>query len=243
MTSYFRVRGYRIPRVLLGTSPFIGAGQFGEKAYLYQLMFYNRPEKIRDLMIGVFKLGVRGVQILPYHWVASGLELALKEYSDIVVLGSILPGEVNDSLERLRSLNAMAVFLHGAISDTLNESVIKYLLIKIKILFPLVGIATHSPGRTLPWFLKKKFEFDLILAPLNKMGVFMDITPEEAVNLYKNIGKPVIGKKILAGGRLSPGEALSFASQCKCLDGVALGVASLKEAEETFKMALELFNY
>lgn len=242
MVSYFKVKGYRIPRVLLGTSPFIGAGQFGERAFLYQLMFYNKPEKIRDLMVSVFEMGVKGVQLLPYHWVVSGLELALKSYDDVVVIGSVLPDEVNDSLQRLKNLNATAVLLHGAIADTLDESVIEYLLTKIRILFPLVGIATHTPGRTLPWFIEKNFEFDLVLAPFNMVGIFMDITPEKAVDLYKNIGKPVIGKKILAGGRLNPREALTFASHSRCLEGVALGVASLEEAKETFKTALELFN-
>jgi len=243
LTSYFKVKGFKIPRVLLGTSPFIGAGQFGERAYLYQLMFYNKPEKIRDLMVSVFEMRVRGVQLLPYHWVVSGLELALKSYDDIVIVGSILPGEVNESLERLKDLNAIAVLLHGAISDTLNESIIKYLLTKLKILFPLTGIVTHTPGRTIPWFIEKNFEFDLILAPLNMAGIFMDIPPEKAIDLYKNVGKPIIGKKILAGGRLNPKEALTFASQSKCLDGVALGVASFEEAEETFKIALKLFNF
>lgn len=243
LASYFKVKGYKIPRVLLGTSPFIGAGQFGERAYLYQLMFYNKPEKIRDLMVSVFEMGVRGLQLLPYHWVVSGLELALKSYDNIVIVGSILPDEVNDSLERLKNLNASVVFLHGAISDTLDESIIKYLLTKLKILFPLTGIATHTPGRTIPWFMEKDFEFDLILAPLNMAGTFMDISPKEAVNLYKSTGKPVIGKKLLAGGRLNPREALSFASQCECLEGVALGVASLEEAKETFTTAIKLFYF
>jgi hypothetical protein len=36
----FSVRGMELPSVMLGTSPFIGAGQFGAKAMLYHTQFF-----------------------------------------------------------------------------------------------------------------------------------------------------------------------------------------------------------
>jgi len=39
-----------IPRILLGTSPFIAAAQFGHRARLYQLDLYNNPENILKII-------------------------------------------------------------------------------------------------------------------------------------------------------------------------------------------------
>jgi hypothetical protein len=40
-TSFFNLSGQQIPRVLLGTSPFLGAGQFGSRAPEYFERFQN----------------------------------------------------------------------------------------------------------------------------------------------------------------------------------------------------------
>ncbi len=50
----------RIPRILLGTSPFIGSGQFGSKASLYYTHFYENPQNIVKVMCKAVDLGVTG---------------------------------------------------------------------------------------------------------------------------------------------------------------------------------------
>ena len=82
-----------------------------------------------------------------------------------------------------------------------------------------------------------------MLAPLNKYGHLMDLRPDEAVNLYRELGIPIIAKKVLGAGRIEPREALEFIARSKCVDGVAIGVASVEEAEETFSIALKLINW
>ena len=44
------VKGKKLPRVLLGTSPFLGAGQFGVKAYEYYKAFFENPFRITELL-------------------------------------------------------------------------------------------------------------------------------------------------------------------------------------------------
>ena len=46
-----RVGKARIPRILLGTSPFIGAGQFGIRAQFYYEHFYQNPGNIVKIVI------------------------------------------------------------------------------------------------------------------------------------------------------------------------------------------------
>jgi len=57
----------RIPRVLLGTSPFIGAGQFGRRAAFYYNYFYENPKNIVKIIHKAVDLGVTGVQALPFR--------------------------------------------------------------------------------------------------------------------------------------------------------------------------------
>jgi hypothetical protein len=80
------------------------------------------------------------------------------------------------------------------------------------------------------------------MVPFNKLGMFMDADPVRIAEAIKRLGKPVIGKKILAAGYLPPEEALSYVAKSECLDIVTLGVASEKEAEETFGAAVQAFS-
>jgi hypothetical protein len=58
----------------------------------------------------------------------------------------------------------------------------------------------------------------------------------------KDSGIHILGMKIMASGRIPPREALEHAASTNYLDGVALGVASVEEAEETFTTALEMWR-
>jgi hypothetical protein len=57
----------------------------------------------------------------------------------------------------------------------------------------------------------------------------------QTIEAIKNTDKIVIGKKVLAAGRLEPGPALEYVS--KLVYGVAIGIASREELEETFGIA------
>jgi hypothetical protein len=52
----------------------------------------------------------------------------------------------------------------------------------------------------------------------------------------KRLGKPVIGKKILAAGHLQLEEAFTYIGQMGCVDIAALGM------EETFAAAVSAFS-
>jgi len=52
----------------------------------------------------------------------------------------------------------------------------------------------------------------------------------------------MIGKKILAAGHLQLEEAFTYIGQMVCVNIAALGIASEKEAEETFAAAVSAFS-
>lgn len=66
LEGFIEINGQKLPRTLLGTSPFIGAPQFGHRARLYILDLYRKPEAMASIIAKSYQLGVRGIQLLPY---------------------------------------------------------------------------------------------------------------------------------------------------------------------------------
>jgi len=233
----------RIPAVLLGTSPFIGAAQFGSRAYTYYTRFYGKPENIAKIVLKAVDLGVTGVQVLPYRPVFEALKIVERELkTELTVVGTIGPSDPLGDLKRFEEFNTVAVLLHGALTDQRKTRQISELLNNIYATNRLAGLVTHKPYSTLNWLFEVELDFDIVMLPFNKIGRFMDSEPKKVAELAKKLGKLIIGKKVLAAGRITPREALKFVVEMGCLDAVALGVASETEAEETFRVAFSAFS-
>ncbi|MDH5807191.1 MAG: hypothetical protein QE159_05675 [Candidatus Verstraetearchaeota archaeon] len=227
-----------IPKILLGTSPFIGAGQFGIKSYYYYKYFYENPKNMEKIILKSYNLGIKGIQALPYDRIIESIKNVERKINEkfkiIATINSI------EDIDKFINLNTIAFILHASITDSKNLNKILKILDSIKSLGFLTGLATHKPFSILKWLLENSIDFDLIMIPFNKLGIFMDEKPEIIYELVKKLEKPIIGKKVLAAGKLNPYEALEYAS--KYLDIIALGIASEKEAIETFSIALKFFK-
>lgn len=233
----------RIPRILLGTSPFIGAGQFGSRAYEYYARFYDNPENIAKIIMKAVDLGVTGVQVLPHHPIFEALRIVERELgTELTVIGTIGPDDPLGDMRRFEGFKTVAMLLHGAVTDKKKTQQTSELLNRVHATNRLAGLVTHRPFSTLSWLLKVELDFDILMLPFNKLGRFMDAKPEKVAELARKLRKPVIGKKVLAAGLIPPKEALSFAAGMGCINIVALGVASEREAEETFKAAASAFS-
>lgn len=228
----------RFPRVLLGTSPFIGAGQFGMRAYHYYRHFYENPKNMEKIILKSYELGVRGIQALPYDRILEAIRNVEKEIDEKFAI--IATANSIEDIDKFVNLNTIAIILHASITDSKNLSEILKILDLIKSLGLLSGLATHKPFSALKWLQRNPMDFDLMMIPFNKLGMFMDGKPEVIYELARKLRKPILGKKVLAAGRLSPYEALEYSS--KYVDIVALGVASEEEAIETFSIALKFFK-
>jgi len=236
------IKGYRIPRVLLGTSPFIAAGQFGRRAFNYYVKFVNNPNAVRKVIEASIEVGVQGIQLLPYDWICKALKKILSDHEDIVIVGTLLPDELESSVKALSELNATVSLVHGAISDTRDLRVIEKHLNLCERISPLIGLVVHEPLKTLSWLTRVNLKVDVIMAPINKMGYLLDGSLKEVIRVYEKLGVPIIGKKVLAAGRLKPKEALEFIKDIHIIKSVAIGVASIEEAKETFKIAFEILG-
>lgn len=233
----------RIPRILLGTSPFIGAGQFGSRAQFYYEHFYQKPENIVKIVLKAVDLGVTGVQVLPFRPIFEALKAVERELKErLTIVGTIGPEDPLSNIHDFQAFNTVAMLLHGEITDRRNSTEILELLNKVHVAGCLAGLVTHKPLSTLNWLPKTDLDIDLLMVPFNKSGMFMDADPMKIGETIKKLGKPIIGKKVLAAGYLPPKDALTYVAQSGCIDIVALGVASEQEAKETFTAAAEAFS-
>ncbi|MEW5760566.1 MAG: hypothetical protein AB1779_07355 [Candidatus Thermoplasmatota archaeon] len=237
----FEVEGTetRVPKVMLGTSPFIGAGQFGAKAMEYYSKFYLKPENMVSIILKCIELGANAVQAVAYEKVINAISKSI-EISDteIFVLGTVGLENVDKELEFLQNIGAKFIVAHGDLVDSNIKKSIEILKIAKEYGFE-TGVATHTPGKVIP-IVENIEEVRLILAPINKIGRFMKPTIDSAMKAILNSSKPIIAIKPLAAGFLSPLEGLSFLSDK--VKGIAVGITSETEAEETLNFAKLLFN-
>jgi hypothetical protein len=242
-----KLDGKEVPRTLLGTSPFIAAPQFGHRARLYQLDLYRKPENILNIIRESYLMGVRGIQLIPYPPLIQALEWARDEGIKMIVIGTVKPDTEEDDIKILSELDANAMLLHAMITDKYNWDFIQEKLIQIKDQGILPGLVTHTPYRTTEKLIKSPIIdlFDIYMVPVNRLGYLMDcdsnLADERALfrELMLKVDKTIIAKKVLAAGIMTPHEAFDYLKGLDFVDIVTLGIASEKEAQETFQILKE----
>jgi len=226
----------------VGTSPFIAAGQFGHRSLIYYERFYGKPHRVREVLEASYEAGVRAVQCLPFKHIVEAVLSMRKQGYHLEVWGSLMPKKPEQSLKVLERLEPKGVAIHGETSDKLNRELVTELIRVIRELGCKAGLAIHSPGVVVPWLIKERVDVDFIMVPFNKASYFMDMPAAELCKLLRQLGIPVIAMKVLAAGRLKPEEAIEFVANYPEITAIALGVASVNEALETFTVALRLFR-
>jgi hypothetical protein len=244
LEGYVETSGVKVPCTLLGTSPFIGAAQFGHRARLYQLDLYRKPENILKVIQASYQIGVRGIQLIPYPPVVQAIEWARDEGCEMDVIGTVRPDQEEDDIKILSRLNASAMLLHAVITDKCDWEYIKDKISTIKDHGAISGLVTHQPFRTTKKIIKSPIRdlFDLYMAPVNRLGYLMDcdsyLEDERAEfrDLMVEVDKIIIAKKVLAAGIMTPDDAFEFLKNLDYVDMVAVGIASENEAHETFRI-------
>lgn len=236
------INGKEIPRTLLGTSPFIGAAQFGHRSRLYQLDLYNKPENILKIIKKSYELGITGIQLVPYEPVVKALNWAIEEGIKLDVVGTVRQDCEDEDIELLADFGANTMLIHGAITDELNYDFLAEKLEKIRQADAIPGLVTHRPFNTTKNLLESPIRdlFDIYMVPVNKLGylmdtdAFMDKERAEFRDLVKKLDKTIIAKKTMAVGILTPNDAFDFLKTLDYVDLMTVGIASEAEAEETF---------
>jgi hypothetical protein len=139
-----------------------------------------------------------------------------------------------------------AVALHGQVTDlALSSQNPDILGIFQEVIRDSYGVepilATHNFGILLPHLIEWKIRIPVV-APFNSKGFMMKPSREECEKLLAESGYPVIAKKVLAGGRLKPEEALPYLLD-KRIEGVVVGIGSVPEAYHTFAVAKNILKF
>jgi len=242
------IKNREIPKTLLGTSPFIGAAQFGHRARLYQLDLYQKVDNMVNIIKKSHDLGVKGIQVIPYENVIKAVKIAIDEGCELDIVGTVRPDKEDDDIETFSSLGASTMLLHAVITDSWDWDFMANKLDLIIDSDSIPGIVTHMPFRTTKNLLRSPIIdlFDIYMLPINKLGYLMDTSTfmedsrNELRNLILELDKMIIAKKILAAGILKPLEAFDFLKNLDYVDMITLGIASEEEADETFDLLNKL---
>ena len=241
MSSWAEISGVRLPVALVGTSPFIGAGQFGPRALALHARFFGKPGAVAEVLEAAIKAGAGGVQALSYPFIVEAIRAVEARMGlELPVVATVGPEDPFSDLRLFDGLDVRAYLLHGALTDSSWPGV-ERLLEEARATGALAGYVSHKPMRMLERIRSGELPRpDLVMIPLNKAGYLMDAPAEELNRALRELGLRAIAKKILAAGRLRPREALEFVLQHDAVVALAVGVSSAREARETFTILTEV---
>lgn len=242
LEGYLELDGKQIPRTLMGTSPSIGAAHFGHRARLYLLDLYRNPEAIAKVMGRSYQMGVRGIQLIPHPPVVEALQIARDQGFPLDIIATIRPESEKEDINLLSELDASAMLVDPEITDQRDWNLIGEKLDAIKDTGSVPGLITQYPFKTTMELLESSVinDFKLYMVPLNRLGYLMDCDtygPDERAQfreIIKKLDKTIIAMHVLAAGIMTPDDAFDYLKTTDFVDMVAVGIASEKEAEESF---------
>lgn len=224
-----------LPRLMLGTSPFIGAGQFGPKSMEYKRTFYDNPKNMERLFVTASQSGINAVQLIAYGPLIEALHNVQKQVGKFYTAVTIVEDFLKD-LEKVSVLEPDYIAPHAMFCDKF-DSRLPFWIDKIKETGAKPAASTHNPGLTIPRLEDSGIE--IFLAPLNPLGYMMKPDFESTLNAMKKTAKKIIAIKPLAAGKLEPEQTL-FQFIFKYADSMAVGMTSEWEMEEILAVLKEL---
>lgn len=240
----FSIKGIKFPRLLFGTSPFFGAGQFSDRSDGYFREFYLNPQKITALYYSSISNGLNAIHVPSDPVIVEAIFDSIQSSGvNSFVLATVEAKNLPEELGLCEKVRADSVITHGSCTDR-SVGMLAEILGQIKKRFnnAPTGIATHSPGSIIPRVLGLEM-VDIILSPINLKGHFME--PDEqstlkAIARARSTGKKVIAMKSLAAGLLNPTIAFEYIADK--IDGVAVGITTTSELHEVIRAGKKYFS-
>jgi len=223
-----------LPKLMLGTSPFIGAGQFGSKSLDYRRRFFDNPDNMTRHFIHSASLGVKAIQLIGYQPLVAALMKAEEISGDFFIAVTIPRGDFAANLDLVSQLEPEFVSVHAQFCDGFDSRLNEWIdMIRDTEAKP--AASTHSPGTTIP--LLDELGFEAYLAPVNTVGYGMEPDIESTLKALERTRKKVLAIKPLAAGKVSPEKSV-FKYIYRYADSIAVGITSEEEMEETYSAAL-----
>lgn len=228
----FALEGREMPALLLGSSPFCGSRQFGEKAAVYYRRFFENPANITELLVHICRKGYRGAHLIPFAPVAGA---ALEAYRvlgySFPIIFTLMAGEEEEQWKWINSVDTVGVFLHAFEADLRDVEMLKRFSHRCRESNVVPGISTHRGGETVPWVdSREDLDIQAFLVPFNKTGAHVYPSLDSTLQAVENTKKTVIGMKVLACGNLPPRDAFPFAFPK--VNAVAVGMTAKEEIDE-----------
>lgn len=236
MSLFCNVQGRSIPLVSVGTSTFIGAGQFGKNARIYRKRFLNNPDEILGILEACYLVGGRGIEVIPAGKIPEAVKLFSETHDDFVVTGSTFPGP-DPMIEELVEMNAQVIFVHASVSDQKNER-LSQLLEDVSSHGVIPGIAVHNPVSTLNYAFQNLPEIKTFLVPFNTKGIFMGNQKEVEHLVDSHLDCAFMGMKTLGVGKIDPEIAYTYISNHN-ICCTAIGMVTVEEVSITINSALK----
>ena len=240
--AFIECESQTIPRISIGTSPFMGAGQFGAIGLTWRLKYLENAELMAKLMRECYKNGAKGVEVIPAGQILKAASITQQAYPDFSIIASTL-WESRDNeflINDLIKADAKIIFLHGTISDRRNLNLIKPLLAKVRGAGKIPGMATHDPLQTIPFIQQNKLDCSAILLPFNVRGEFMG-NQRAVEELVDSLEYFFVAMKSLAAGSIPPKKAFPYLGQHN-ISAVTVGMVTEEEIIETVSEAKKVFQ-
>ena len=254
-------KGKSIPRVVLGNAPFLADAYFGHRTRLYNLDLLRNPNNVCKIIEKSYECGVRSINLANKENLLKAFDMACEKGVEMQAVSTIGKTEMDyvfpnyeqakmeatwkEDIENLASYDNSMMLIDEFLVDTYDWEFITEILDAINDTGIPSGIITSFPFKTSEKIidspiLEDKGLFDFYMIPVNKLGYMMDVPDfradkqAELKGLLEKIDKKVIINKILAVGIQRPEEAFSFLNTLDFADMVSVGIASEREAEESF---------
>jgi len=240
--GFIELESQKIPRISIGTSPFIGAGQFGPIALTWRMTYLQNADLMAKLMIECYNQGAEGVEAVPAGQILKAAALVQQTYPNFTILASTLweSAANNFLLDELIQTEARIIFLHGSISDQRNLNLITPLLSKIRVAGKIPGMSTHDPLHTIPFIQQNKLDCPAVLLPFNARGEFMG-NQRAVEELIDSLDYFFVAMKSLAAGKIPPAKAFPYLGKHN-ISAVTVGMVTEEEISETMTEAKKVFG-
>ena len=256
-------KGKSIPRVVLGNAPFLADAYFGHRTRLYNLDLLRNPSNVSKIIEKSYECGVKSINLANKESLLKAFDMASRNGVEMKAVSTIGKTEMDyvipnydearreatwkEDIENLAQFDNSLMLVDEFLVDAYDWDFITEILDAINDAGIPSGIITSFPFKTSleiidSPILEDKNLFDFYMVPVNKLGYMMDVPhfrsdkQEELKMLLGKIDKKIIINKILAVGIQRPEEAFNFLNTLDFADMVSVGIASQREAEETFSI-------
>ncbi|WP_455367944.1 hypothetical protein [[Eubacterium] cellulosolvens] len=209
----------------------------------YYQKFYLNPNNMTTLYCDAINKGLNAIHVPSDPIIIGAIIEAINNSGiDNFVLATIEGRDLSRELDLCKRIEAESIIVHGSFTDRSVDN-LKDILRRIKNYSKDIptGIATHSPGNVIPKILQYE-EVDIILAPINIRGSFMEPTVQSTLKSIAKArakGRRVIAMKALGAGLIEPEDAFHYIS--RKVDGVAVGITSSTELNRVLSVAQKYF--